>query len=1233
MQDLSSSVKALAALIKSEIRPASVLEIGCPTRILVEELRRLNIDAFSFANPPDFRQTPPSPSRNYDLVVLGAGGPSLSVSEQQRVVEDACSCANDILLVTLPENGGKRPAAAAESLPDWAELMSRYGFFRDLSSEFRSGTTGAARFRKGSGTVQGLVSEYERKLLQFEQENLARRASLMEQTRRLEVLEQLLDKLTGQLDDRTRQFRALDEEFSEMRLRLVMVAMQLQATEARLQDITHRASWRIIDEIGRRRLLLIPRNSRRERLWYKGIRLLRSVLEVGITATLRNVKRAVLQGSASDRTFGTAVPAGAGAETAAVLVSLEQDALSRAQLLQEVEHASNLAYRPLMSVVAAVYNPDPQHLAQTIESVAAQTYDHWELILADGASTRPGVREVLEKWSKKDSRIQVKFLEKNGGISANSNAALEEARGEFVVLLDHDDLLAPSALFEMTSLLNRVPQADMIYSDEDRIDEDGRRHTPFFKPDWSPDLLLCFMYTGHLTVYRRELVRELGGFRSAYDFSQDYDLALRVVEKARSIQHVPKILYHWRVVSGSAAAGDKPFARQSNLAALAAAVERRGWDAEVMEYPTANRVKFRLRSFPLVSVVVPTDSKEYILPCVEALLQTSSYPHLEIVVVTNSALAAVIGRHYETNRRVQTVAYDAAFNFSAKCNRGAEAAGGEFVLFLNDDVRPMDPGWIECMLEQFQQDGVGAVSPKMIYVNGCIQHAGLVSGVRGFVGTAFHQETEDSPVYFNLLQSTRTVSALSAACLLMRKAVFREIGGFDEVHVPIMHSDVDLCYKIRMLGLRLVYTPFTVLKHSGHASIGRLEKVQERPHSSKADMYLIKRWGEHISYDPYYPDRMRDFLYKDSPTPYRMFAADDAAPAKTKADLLCVSHDLTLSGAPIICQLLSRYLKAAGFFVSLISPMDGELRSHYREEKMPVLIDPLILQAPDTLAGLLKDHDLVIAHTILSWRVVLAAKALGKKVLWLIHESKMGVDLAQSNESVQLALSFADHVIFPSQQTLDMYARFAKNRNQQVVHYGIEEPRPAAGRERTADGSVLKIVHAGSVEPRKGQDVLLRSLRRMPANVQQQFEIFFIGRGLDESFEKSLRTASARLSNVHWIGQLSQPEVLSHIADADIFVCTSRDETGPLVVIEAMALARAVISARVGLVPEIIADGTDGLLVDVDDERMLVEKLLLLARDKSKMGLLGEAARRKYESRLTVRRYAQDIQDLVEELL
>ena len=532
-----------------------------------------------------------------------------------------------------------------------------------------------------------------------------------------------------------------------------------------------------------------------------------------------------------------------------------------AMLAKQRQHWERENGGPKISLLVPVHDTPAGFLREMLESVRGQTYPRWELCLIDAGSTSPETVNALKEWS--DRRLRFERLESNLGISENTNRALALASGEFVALLDHDDLLAPFALHEIARGIQENPDVDIFYSDEDRIGRDGRRYSPFFKPEWSPELLYSCMYIGHLTAYRRTLVETLGGFRKEFDLSQDYDLALRATEQAREIRHIPHVLYHWREHPASGSIGGKPEARETNLAALEAAMRRRNLPAQIIEYSTANRARLTVARWPRVSIVIPTDSVERAENAATRLARMSSYPDLEIVIVTNSRIANRLSMNRDRSASVHVVRYDKPFNFSDKCNAGAATASGERIVFLNDDIEPQQRDWVENLIEPLENLEIGAVAPKLLYQTGTIQHAGLVTGVRGLVGTAFHQVPGDSTVHVNFVQSMRNVSAVSGACMAMRRSDFERLGGFDATNLPILHSDVDLCFKVREAGMRCVYTPFAVLTHRGHASLGAWDEVK-RDSPDNSDSYLQKRWSDYVGYDPYFPTNMRNWLYDDA---------------------------------------------------------------------------------------------------------------------------------------------------------------------------------------------------------------------------------------------------------------------------------------------------------------------------------------------------------------------------------
>jgi glycosyltransferase involved in cell wall biosynthesis/cellulose synthase/poly-beta-1,6-N-acetylglucosamine synthase-like glycosyltransferase len=897
----------------------------------------------------------------------------------------------------------------------------------------------------------------------------------------------------------------------------------------------------------------------------------------------------------------------------------------------------SFTYRPTISIITPVYNVDPRWLSRCIESVRSQRYADWQLCIYDDASTNDETVRALKGWQGEDQRIAVSFGAVNQGISAASNHALKMATGEFVALLDNDDELSPEALYEVVRLLNAHPDADLIYSDEDRITENGdgsvRRHEPFFKPDWSPQLLFACMYTGHLSVYRKSLVDSLGGFRSEFDFSQDYDLALRVTEKTTRIRHLPKVLYHWRAIPQSAAGGGKDFARSSNIAALKAACERRGYDAEVLALPCANRVKFRIGDPPLISIVIPTDSRKNIFNCIDLLLRNTSYPRYEIVVVTHAALGNEILTYFPGKDRIRVSLFEKPFNFSLKCNEGASAARGDYLLFLNDDVEALDQSWLDDMLRVLGRGNIGGVSPKLFYENDLIQYAGMVTGVRGLVGTAFHCEPKDSCAYFNFIQSERNVSLLTGACLLMPKKVFDEVGGYDALNTPVMHSDVDLCCRIRQKGYNLVYTPFAALRHIGHLSL-RTTDHHPASRKDKADVYLLKKWGDFLSRDPYYPENMRTYLYREGFVPYRMCADRQDARFDGARDILFVSHDLSLSGAPILMYHLACHFRAKGYFVAVMSPHDGELAEQYRAEGIPLIVDATLASEPHPeTKKFMAAFDLIVANTIFMWPSVFAAKEEAVPVMWLLHESRAGQKAAFENPRVAEALGRADEVIFACKATAGLFDKFNVSGNFRVIHYGTRSL--SANSREARRNEKFTIVHIGSIEPRKGQDILVEGIRKLPPAYADAVKVFLIGRSLENEESREHRRALMKtvssLPHVHLTGQIPHERIADYLAGADVFVSSSRDDVFPLTVLEAMSVGKAIIATDVGGVSEMIRDGEDGIVIPAGNTDLLARNIMHLMDDPEARKRMGDSARNRFIEHFTVERLGDDLIKVIEE--
>ncbi|MGH3493139.1 MAG: glycosyltransferase family 2 protein, partial [Sciscionella sp.] len=498
---------------------------------------------------------------------------------------------------------------------------------------------------------------------------------------------------------------------------------------------------------------------------------------------------------------------------------------------------------PLLSLVVPVYRPSLWYFRESVQSVVAQTYQNWELCLCDDGSGDPELTAAMDEMAAADPRIRVMALEQNGGISRATNKALAAANGEFVVLLDHDDMLDPEALAEIASVVLAESDVDIIYTDEDKLDELDRPCQPHFKPDWDPDMLLSFPYLGHVTAIRHELILRIGGFRPEFDGSQDYDLLLRVTELTDRIAHIPEPLYSWRAVEGSAArdADAKPYAAEAAKRALADALGRRGvgGSIEPTRFPTFYRTRYTVLGKPRVSIIIPTrDGLHLLEPCVQSILERSTYSNYEIVVVDNQSSEGST-LEFLARSPVRVIRYPHRFNYSRQMNLAASSAESDVLLFLNNDTEVITPEWIEALLEHAMRPDVGAVGGRLYYTDGRVQHEGILVGAAG--GWAWNV---DHGGYFARGDLVRNLSAVTGACTMIRSTVYDRIGGNDE-RLRIAYNDVDICLRVRQAGLQVVYTPYAELFHHEGATRKGYEDDVDGP-------FFGERWQVLSSIDPYH---------------------------------------------------------------------------------------------------------------------------------------------------------------------------------------------------------------------------------------------------------------------------------------------------------------------------------------------------------------------------------------------
>ena len=586
------------------------------------------------------------------------------------------------------------------------------------------------------------------------------------------------------------------------------------------------------------------------RLWIKAKKGFKYMAKNGISHTIQRAKIEKLRNQASYPNW-----------------LARNEVLDIEAMTQEI---ATFHYQPKISIAMPVYNVEEKWLRLCIDSILNQVYTNWELCMADDASTDPNVKKILTEYQQLDERIRVVFREQNGHISEATNSALAIATGEFVALLDNDDELAINAFYEVVKVLNENPELDLIYSDEDKIDMDGNRSDPAFKPDWSPDLLLGTNYISHLGVYRRSILEEIGGFRKGYEGSQDYDLVLRFTEKTTKerIKHIPKVLYYWRMLPTSTAVdqGSKGYAFEAGLRAVQDALVRRGINGHAT-HGAANGlydVYYDIKSDKLVSIIIPTkNGYKDVQRCVSSIIEKTTYQNCEIIMADNGSTDPKMHELYaefeqQLPGRFFVESIDIPFNFSTINNRAVKKAHGEYLLFLNNDTEVITENWLTLMVSFAQQERIGCVGAKLLYPNNTVQHAGVILGLGGVAGHGHYGYPHGDLGYFGRLAINVNYSAVTAACLLMKKADFDAVGGFEEAFT-VAFNDVDLCLKVQALGRDNVWLHEAELYHFESQTRGYDDKGKKKKRFEQEKVMMEEKWGPLIENDPFYnPNLTRD---------------------------------------------------------------------------------------------------------------------------------------------------------------------------------------------------------------------------------------------------------------------------------------------------------------------------------------------------------------------------------------
>jgi O-antigen biosynthesis protein len=881
----------------------------------------------------------------------------------------------------------------------------------------------------------------------------------------------------------------------------------------------------------------------------------------------------------------------------------------REQLLRE--RLAKLPAHPLLSVVMEVRNPTVELLERAIQSVTVQVYDKWELCIAGRPNMEPAVRDCIEGWTAREPRIQT-FI---GEASDSLSAAAELARGDYLVLLGQNDEVTPDALGEVTIYVSENPETGILYSDDDKIDTTGRRFDPQFKPDWSPELLLSYMYFSHMFVLKREIFWQAGGWREGFDGALDYDLALRAVELVEHVGHIPRILYHVR----SLPASDELSAQSNRSAgsrAIQEALDRRGIQAAgiQVEAPLGAPSPIHSPRFPddgpSVAIVIPTtNSVASLRKCLESITATT-YRNFEVVIVDNeTADPASLAYLDRIQHRVLRIPNSGKpLSFAAVANWAATHLTAEYLLFLSNKLEVVKPEWLSQMAGWLAVPGAGVVGARLISTEGRIQHAGIVHGYNGgLVGPAFKLLSASDSGYLNYLTVTRNYSAVSADCMLTPRTLFLEMSGFDEKTFPSTFSDIDYCQRLGVAGYRVIYCPDAELTRAD----GPPEGLGEDPREAAA---FRKRYG-----------RIRDRYYNPNLSlENERFQIDGGTVAPDKLRpirVLMCAFNLNLEGAPHSQFELTRGLKRDGVIDPLVyCPQDGPLRRLYEEEgaEVEVFGHPLAgVHTPEAYEQAIHrfaerirawNVELVYGNTRQTFYAIDAARHIGLPSIWNPRESEpwqtyfdyLGAELS----AIALGCyAYPYKVIFVADASREGCSELNTRHNFMTIHNGLDQdifaaaahkwPRPRARGLLGLTEDDLMVLLPGTVCERKGQIDLIEAFRLLGEQHADKVRCFIVGhRGgeYDERFTAALESLPGfARSRINVIPET--PEIARYYTAADIFVCTSRVESFPRVILEAMAAGLPIITTPVFGIREQVRENINALFYQPGNAHQLAERI------------------------------------------
>lgn len=862
-------------------------------------------------------------------------------------------------------------------------------------------------------------------------------------------------------------------------------------------------------------------------------------------------------------------------------------------------------YRPKISIVVPVYNVEKIWLEKAINSIKSQIYTNWELCLADDASPKAHIRPMLNEFENSDERIKVVFRKENGRISRATNSALEIATGEYIAFMDNDDEIAEHALFEIVNVLNADRSIDFIYSDEDKIDEDGTHMNPHFKPDWSPELFLSYNYINHLVCIRRTIVDKVNGLRAEMDGCQDYDFLLRSLPHIKHVHHIPKVLYHWRALETSIAKqGD---VKQTDFSFFAKG--RRALEEHLIRHQISAKVirpafavKYHLALYhllwadqgPLVTIIINTDNNiKRLRRCLESI-QKTSYKNYEIIVVgeskkvrTNTLIDEFIQDSFMPIRR-----YYAKGSMAEQFNKATQSAKGEYVLFLSNLVIPNSPDWLTQMVGYQNLPDIGVTGAKILFNDETIYHGGVITGLYpgaydNVPHTAFRNLSNKALGYYFYPHVPRNYSAVGGGCCMMRKTVFEELGGFDSEQYPISYYDVDLCLKAQEKGLRNVYVSNAEMTYLGNKKV-KIQNVSEIA-TFKDDYRDFE--------EKYYNKNFSDYqLYTVWPGNSQNYFGLDLS---TKPFVLMVTHNLNFEGAPIqMYEIIKGILPKNEIQFEVISPKDGPLRAWYEEMNVTVHIkeewntndassySSMIEDMKDWIMAY--DFSAVFVNTLIPFQYLKAANEANIPSIWCIHESYNYKDFYAYlprglKTKAYECFAYPQMSIFVAKTTKDLYKSVNYKNAFTVINNGLRtkdintyiqnNTKAQIRKELGIPKNKVVFLNLGTVCERKGQLDFTKAAIQSIESGNKNSLFYMVGARPDSYLDKINKEIQKSNTEEHFHIEMETGDVFKYYLAADVFVCTSYIESYPRVILEAMVFSLPILTTPIyGITEQVIKE-------------------------------------------------------------